>query len=59
MWIARDKNGELWLHKERPIRTYNQWSSMGDVVLVSLVDKSIFPEVKWEDHGPTELILKK
>ena len=58
MRIARDKNGELWLHKERPIRTYDQWSSMGDVVLVSLVDKSIFTEVKREDEEPRELILK-
>ena len=47
MWIARDKNGDLWLHKEKPIKTYDQWSSIGDVELVSLVDKSIFSEVKW------------
>lgn len=35
MWIARDKNGDLWLHKEKPIKTYDQWSSIGDVELVS------------------------
>ncbi len=58
MWIARDKNGDLWLHKEKPIRTYDQWSSIGDVELVSLVDKSIFSEVKWEDEEPRELVLK-
>ncbi|OUP37237.1 hypothetical protein [Bacteroides sp. An19] len=58
MWIARDKNGELWLHKEKTIKTYDQWSSMGDVELVSLVDKSIFSEVKWEDEEPRELVLK-
>lgn len=50
MWIARDKNGDLWLHKEKPIKTYDQWSSIGDVELVSLVDKSIFSEVKWDDE---------
>ena len=58
MWIARDKNGELWLHKKKPIKTYDQWSSIGDIVLVSLSDKSIFPEIKWEDEEPRELILK-
>lgn len=58
MWIARDKNGDLWLHKEKPIKTYDQWSSIGDVELVSLVDKSIFSEVKWEDEEPKEIVLK-
>jgi len=31
---------------------------MGDVELVSLVDKSIFSEVKWEDEEPRELVLR-
>ena len=58
MWIARDKNGDLWLHKEKPIKTYDQWSSMGSVEWVALVDKSFFSEVKWEDEEPRELVLK-
>lgn len=58
MYVARDKNDELWLHKEKPIRTYDQWSSMGDIKLISLVDESFFSEVKWGDEKPRELILK-
>lgn len=58
MWIARDKNGKLWLHKEKPIKIYDQWSSIGDVELVSLVDKSFFSEVQWSDPEPRELVLK-
>lgn len=59
MWIARDKNGELWLHKEKPIKKTDwRWYSTGDIELVSLVNKSIFPEVKWEDEEPRELVLK-
>lgn len=58
MWIARDKNGELRLHQEKPIKIFDQWSSIGDVELVSLVDKSFFSEVKWSDKEPMELVLK-
>lgn len=58
MWIARDKNGELWLHKTKPVKFLNIWCSVGDIELVSLVDKSIFSEVKWSDEEPRELVLK-
>lgn len=59
MWIARDKNGELWLHKEKPVKFLNIWCSVGDVELLSLVDKSFFSEVKWSDQEPRELVLKR
>lgn len=58
MWLARDKNGELWLHGEKPIKFQNQWCSTGKVELIKLVDKSFFSEVKWSDKEPRELILK-
>lgn len=58
MWIARDKNGNLWLHKEKPIKVYDQWCSNGDIASVSLVDKRFFSEVKWEDEEPKELVVK-
>ena len=56
MWITRDKDGGLWLHKEKPIKTnYGWWYNPGWTV--SLPSYS-FPEVKWEDEEPRELILK-
>ena len=58
MWIARDKNGDLWLHKEKSMKSHDQWCSMGDVELVPLVEKSIFSEVQWSDPEPRELVLK-
>ena len=58
MWIARDKNGELWLHKEKPMKFRDIWCSVGDVELLSLVDKSFFQEVQWSDQEPRELVLK-
>ena len=58
MCIVRDKNSDLWLHKEKPIITYNQWSPIGDIELVSLVDKSLFSEVKWSNEEPREQICR-
>lgn len=58
MWLARDKNGELYLHKEKPVKYLNIWCSVGDMELVSLVDKSFFSEVQWSDPEPRELVLK-
>ena len=58
MWIARDKNGELWLHKKKPVKFLNIWCSVGDIELISLVDKSFFLEVQWSDQEPRELVLK-
>ena len=57
MWIARDKNGELWLHKERPIKSNEVWLSAGEFEELQL-EGNWFPEVKWSDKKPRELILK-
>lgn len=63
MWIARDKNGSLWIYKHKPIKNkFGAW-------IVAVDDSSrysspiriwedIFPEVKWQDKKPTEIILK-
>lgn len=58
MWIARDKNGELWLHKEKPKKLIDIWCSDGDSEWVPLLDKSLFSEVQWSDPEPRELVLK-
>lgn len=56
MYIARDKDGLLHLFEEKPIKTIYGWYSP---TLVTTLPSYIFPEVKWEDEEPTELILKK
>lgn len=58
MWIARDKNGDLWLFKEKPYRKVYYWTS-SDGDCQSLMNSDWFPEVKWEDEEPRELILTK
>lgn len=59
MWITRDKNEDLWLFKKKPQKqNAGFWSieSITDIIIRLL--KQIFPEVKWEDEEPRELILK-
>lgn len=57
MWIARDKDGELYLFKEKPHK-----SKLSNTVWVQStdffsIDSSLFPNVRWEDNEPTEVEL--
>ena len=56
MWIARDKYNELWIFEIKPFKSSNIWVSVyGKVFNIS---SKLFPEVRWEDKEPRELILK-
>ncbi|MEG1008254.1 MAG: hypothetical protein RSE41_00175 [Clostridia bacterium] len=56
MWVARDKNKELFLHEEKPYKEdVNIWVSNGNMYEIQ---NGAFPDVKWEDEEPRELILK-
>lgn len=52
MWVTRDKNGELWLHKEKPVKFRGIWCSAGDTGLVSVVDKSFFKSCNYKRYVP-------
>lgn len=56
MWIARDKNNDLCLYKEKPSRNENdsQWFIAGGYYLI--LQENLFPELKWEDE-PIEVNL--
>lgn len=59
MWVARDKDGKLFLYEEPPYKTgdFNDcWIKKGG--FMHQIASSYFPEVKWEDEEPRELILK-
>lgn len=58
MWIARDKNGELWMFKKKPERMINVWSAEFATDVIIRLPKQIFPEVQWSDPEPRELVLK-
>ena len=57
MWIARDKDGLLNLHIDRPYKFSTHdgyWKSEFNYP----IPVNLFPEVQWSDKEPRELILK-
>jgi hypothetical protein len=56
LWIARDKNGELYLYNTRPkkLSRFFGYNSGYDSMLL---DESLFPEVTFE-NSPQEVELK-
>lgn len=55
MYIARDKCGKLKLFVVKPFRHGERWFSIGPIYSI---DPGLFPEVKWKDEEPRELVLK-
>ena len=56
MWIARDKNGNLFLYLEcKPTRDENEWR-VPFYNEVYQLDKNLYPDVRWEDLEPTALV---
>lgn len=54
LWVARDKNGTLYLYKDRPIKDKFIWYSPGfSLVLAS----ASFPEIQWSDKEPTRVSI--
>lgn len=61
MWIARDKDGLLCIYRHKPSKGIEVWiESPEDRELdgMYIISENYFPEVKWEDEEPRELILK-
>ena len=56
-WVARDKDGELYLFSEKHFKRGDFWLSSTTATNIQ-VPSRLFPEVKWEDEEPRELILK-
>ena len=60
LWIARNQNGSLWLHEEKPSLVYDEelgswYYEKGD--FLGLYDESLFPEVTFE-NSPQQVELK-
>ena len=53
VWIARDKDRELFVYSDIPIRCKNHWG----YPTCFYIDKYMFPSVKWEDEEPTEAYI--
>lgn len=62
MWMARDRSGVLIIFKQKPnkYKEIGEWGDVENEIQFSYVDDSIydlFPEIKWEDEEPRELVL--
>lgn len=56
MWIARDKGGSLYIYENKPKKDLYGW--VVKCGWLSNVPSYEFPEVKWSDEEPRELISK-
>ena len=56
MWVARDKNGELFLWKYKPERGDELWNVEGMFTFEPwfMIDSNLFPNLSWEDE-PIEI----
>ena len=58
MYIARNKNGHLWLHKEKPsLSISGKVFTSGPFGDFFNIDDNLFPEVTYE-NSPREVELK-
>lgn len=57
-WLARDKDGDLYVYTNIPLKKECIWSQNPDINSMSMLLKSDkFPSVKWEDDEPTEAYI--
>lgn len=57
LWIARDKNGPLWVFKRKPIRGGKTFDIELGIHERMYLEESQFPEVTWE-NSPQQVELK-
>lgn len=57
MWVAREKNGALFLFCEKPKKSKSYWINSNTFNSLVL-PKEAFPSVKWEDNEPTRVIIR-
>lgn len=61
MYVARDKDGLLCAYSHKPYKGKKVWienpkdASIDDICVMP---EDWFPEVKWDDEEPRELVLK-
>lgn len=54
VWLARDKDGGLWVYSSIPFRDNKEWFCDEPYIML---DKFSFPEIQWEDAEPTEAYI--
>ena len=57
-WLARDRNGKIYLYRGIPVKDGNIWryddDSLACIYFLRLADE-LFPEVQWSDKEPTKV----
>ena len=51
-WVARDKDGKIYLYRYKPIKDKFVWYSPGFHLALA---SASFPEIKWSDDEPTKV----
>jgi hypothetical protein len=65
MWVARDKDGTLWLYIDRPKRARDWWEVDTDNTLLREddcleINGDLYPELRWDDETiEVELVRKE
>lgn len=54
-WVARDKDGELFLYFSKPLRNQGYWHNNSNQIELP---QEAFPNVKWEDNKPTRVTIR-
>ena len=57
MWIARDKDGDLFIYSSAPFKGECIWSPQSTNINTMELKSDKFPTVKWEDDEPTEAYI--
>lgn len=56
-WVAREKNGALFLFCEKPKKRKSYWINLNTFNSLVL-PKEASPNVKWEDNEPTRVYIR-
>ena len=61
MWAARDKDNSIRIYNLKPwkFEELGFWACQIKTDYCFKLPENKFPEVKWEDEEPSELILKR
>ena len=57
VWIARDKDGDLFVFSSAPFKRECIWSPQSTNTNAMELKSDKFPTVKWEDDEPTEAYI--
>ena len=60
MYVARDKNRRLYVFERKPFKNkyFENWTPFSADENFMEINPNLFPEVKWDDNQPRELVLK-